>query len=98
MGGRPGAPFITNPSRTTSIEKTTTMERNDSHLHLHLTDHNSPEDVIDVLFREAFISGPLRHARKANLPRVKPHATMLPARVRPLRLATTGKMRSVLAG
>jgi len=52
----------------THLEKTTTMERNDSHLYLNLSDHNSPEDVIDVLFLEAFISGSLRHARKANLP------------------------------
>ena len=74
------------------------MERNEAHLHLNLSDHNNPEDVIDVLFLEAFASGSLRHARKANLARVKPNATMLPARVRPLRLATTGRVRSVLAG
>jgi hypothetical protein len=73
------------------------MEPNDAHLHLNLNDYNNPEDVIDVLFLEAFVSGSLRHARQTKLPRVKPNATMLPARVRPLRLAITGKERSVLA-
>jgi hypothetical protein len=75
-----------------------TMERNDSHLQLNLSDHNDPADVIDALFLEEFVKGTLRHAGRVNLPRVRPHATMLPARVRPIRVASAGKMRSVLAG
>jgi energy-coupling factor transporter ATP-binding protein EcfA2 len=74
------------------------MEPNtNSRLQLNLSDHNDPADVIDALFLDAFVQGTLPHAGQINLPRIRPQATMLPPRVRPFRVATAGKMRSVLA-
>ena len=89
-----------NPMHTPNAhpKKTTTMEpRTTAALHLTLTDHNDPEDVIDVMFLEAFVAGSLRRARSANLPRVRAQASMLPPGVRPIRVATSDQVRALLA-
>jgi hypothetical protein len=66
-------------------------------LHLNLGHDSDPEEVIDVLFLEAFVTGSLRRAHSVRLSRVRPRATMLPHGVRPSRLVTTQWFRSVLA-
>ncbi len=66
-------------------------------LHLTLTNHNDPEDVIDVMFLEAFVAGALRRARSVSLPRVRAQASMLPPGVRPIRVATSDQVRALLA-
>ena len=68
------------------------------HLRINLTDTDGPEDVIDALFLEAFISGRDPRARSLRLPRVRPKATLLPMGVRPVRTAVTSSVRVVLAG
>jgi len=66
-------------------------------LHLNLSDHNDPQDVIDVLFLQAYASGSFRRAHSVKLARVRADASMLPPGVRPVRVATTAAMRSVFA-
>jgi hypothetical protein len=80
------------PKKRTIVEPRTNTE-----LHLTLTNHNDPEDVIDVLFLEAFVAGALRRARTVDLPRLRPQASMLPPGVRPIRVATSGQVRALLA-
>ncbi len=66
-------------------------------LHLTLDSSSDPEEVIEVLFLEAFVTGSLRRAHSLRLSNVRPRATMLPRGVRPLRLVATEWFRCVLA-
>jgi hypothetical protein len=80
-----------------TTKKNTMEPRLTPQLNLNLTDHNDPEDVIDVMFLEAFASGTFQRACSKRVSRVRASASMLPAGIRPTRSATSNQIRTVLA-
>ena len=71
--------------------------KTDPRVVLNITNGVDPDDVIDAMFLEAFASGAFRRARAVRLSGIRPNATMLPVGTRPLRVATTPDLHTVLA-
>ncbi|MFI8964188.1 DUF5925 domain-containing protein [Streptomyces sp. NPDC053493] len=66
-------------------------------IRLHLTDDDSPSDVVDALFLGRFATGEQPHSHSTSLDRVKPAATLLPAGAKLLRAAKDDDRSAVLA-
>jgi hypothetical protein len=63
---------------------------------LNIDDENTPSDVINLLFLDAFTRGAQPHARRKYLSRPRRKAALCPAGAQPLRTVTWGRHRALL--